>query len=118
MAKLAFEVFEYCKNYDEIKNTKVEKYDMTTSDLIDYYENYVFKCNIKEETEIEKLKELDEIMYCYINDYKFNEFLREELSNIPETNMEIYTNLDCYLIHFYSKYNENYKQKRSSSRWL
>lgn len=118
MALVTQKIFNFCPNYDNIVNYKFSKKDIISKELIDFYEDYVFNCNIKDKEAIDRLQELDEIMNLFVKDLRFNEYVKASINSIDEANMEIYTDLIFYIIDIYNKYENKTKTEVKTSRWL
>ena len=109
------EVLNNCKYYDEIINYDIAYDDIISFDLIDFYKDYIF--SIKD---INKMKEIDNIMYKYIDDYYYRKGIKKiisprdiDINNFKKTNR---------LIRKLIKYDDNYEKERvlniRVSRWI
>ena len=65
------EVLESCKNYDFIVNYNTPVNDTLSQSLISFYKDYVFF----NWSSSDNIGLLDTIMYTYITDQKFNEYI-------------------------------------------
>ena len=67
------DVLSSCFNYDEIIGYNMKKDDEISRNLINYYEDFVF-INFEDK---EKLKQLDLILYEYIKDREFYNYIQD-----------------------------------------
>lgn len=98
-----------CKYFSEIVNYEYHNSDIFSYKLIEWYKEVVF-LNIKEDLIIN----IDEAIYLFISDKRFNKELRKEIS-IKQININN-LNLINIIIDIRNNYLNNYKLE--VSRWL
>lgn len=112
-------ILEYCPNYYKIKNYDFDENDYITLKIIGIYEEYIFSIDERNIDEIEKIKELDKILYKYIDDYSFRKEVQKELLNIKvrrENNIiEVIVN---NLIKLFESYEDGYTRNIYFARWI
>lgn len=102
------------KNYDYIINYGYYQNDYLVKRNIEMYQDYVFNHSYLSSEQMNKL--IDEIMYNYINDSKFQIFVEINLKNDNEEYFEDFKNVFINLYAIYKKV-EKISVKREC-RWL
>lgn len=114
------QVLLYCPNFREIINCDFLEDDMLTQKLIQYYQEFVFNVNPGKKTEVDLIKQLDQAMYKYIDDYRFAKNLKETLNieTIISQNFSYLEQLMQYIINFFQQYEANKINNMVYTRWL
>lgn len=76
------QILRHCPNFYKIINFEYYDDDELSKKLIDVYEKYVFKVDIKDKNEIKRLEQLDLVLNKYIDDYFFRKELKTEMKKI------------------------------------
>lgn len=107
MEKVIEVVLNNCFNYDEIINYNIRENDDITKELINYYQDYVF-LNYREK---DKIKTLDLIIYEYIKNRDFYNFLQDK---IKEGSLPLFDGLET----IYNEYQSNAIKKIDKAVWI
>lgn len=107
MEKALEEVLNNCFNYDEIINYNIKENDNVTKVLINYYQDYVF-LNYRE---TDKIKTLDLIIYEYVKNRDFYNFLQDK---IKEGSLPLFDSLE----KSYNEYQSDSIRKIDKSIWI
>ena len=112
-------ILKHCPNFYIIKDYEFEDEDFISLKLISIYEDYIFNIDINNEKEINKIKELDQILLKYIDDYLFRKEIKNSIlkikvrkgSNIIETIVDS-------LISIFENYEDGYTRNIYFARWI
>ena len=102
-------VLDCCKNYDEVINFKYKSDDNLTQDLINYYKDYVFFNHENKEN----ISMLDMILYKYITDTSFFDYVQGKLKNDDSL-----LPIDDDLKKIYDSFKEEEFKIINSCRWI
>ena len=113
-------VLEYCKNYNNIINAEFLEDDELTKKLIEYYQSFVFSINLEDATEIVMIKELDDAMNTYIEDYHFCKYLKNsiEVEKVLDDEFPYMNQLMKFLIRFFKDYKKEKVRKITQTKWV
>lgn len=75
-------ILSFCPYYDDIINYDIRYDDEFSFDLIDWYKDLVFSCDM----DMEVIKVIDKCMYLYINSYEYRKGLMR-IVNIGDIDM-------------------------------
>lgn len=103
------EVLESCKNYDFIVNYSIPVNDTISQSLIKFYQDYVFF----NWSSSDNIRLLDTIMYTYITDQKFNEYIY----NLYSESGDILPVFEL-LAKLYNEYEENKFKMVNNTIWI
>lgn len=106
------DVKEICY-YGKIVDYIYEEDDQISDYLINYYRDYVIK-NICDTNLKNIITQLDLVLYQYINDIKFNTYVKDYLKDSLDTILC----LDQTLIQLYDGFNKNKLKKVTNTKWL
>ncbi len=108
---------KYASNYDEIISFIFDEEDFITKRIINYYKEYLLDTKGSDN---KCIRELDESVYEYLTDNKFNIFVTNYLEELEESNDDIdyYNNLDINLPKLYKRFKSDSLNTISSTRWL
>lgn len=81
-ASRAKRILSFCPYYDDIINYDIRYDDEFSFDLIDWYKDLVFSCDM----DMEVIKVIDKCMYLYINSYEYRKGLMR-IVNIGDIDM-------------------------------
>lgn len=111
-------VLTYCPNYDEIINYDIECYDELSFDLIDWYKDLIFSCDI--DIEKETIKLIDKSMYLYVNNNEYRKGLKKILNirDIDLNSDKKTKKLIKKILDYTNKYEINEVLNITSSRWI
>lgn len=82
-ASRAKRILSFCPYYDDIINYDIRYDDEFSFDLIDWYKDLVFSCDM----DMEVIKVIDKCMYLYINSYEYRKGLMR-IVNIGDIDMD------------------------------
>jgi len=110
-------ILKYAPHYDEIVSFVFNEDDFITKRIINYYQEYllgVLNCNNY------RIRSLDNTIYQYLNNIKFNKYVLNFLENLEDSNEDIdyYNNLDINLPKLYKRFEKESLEIVSSTRWL
>lgn len=80
------QVLKYCPNFYKIINFKPLEEDTFSMKIINMYRQYIFKVDTSSEEEISKIRDLDDAIIKYINDFSFRNKIQDEISTIKVKN--------------------------------
>ena len=113
-------IFGSCPHYDEITNYEFDYNDKVTMDLIYWYKDLVFACDINKEEELKIMSQIDSSLYLYIGDNKFRNGLKDRI-DINGTDLSS-SDINKYLIERITSFTEEYEEMKilniTSSKWL
>lgn len=112
-------ILNNCPNFYKIKNYEFEENDYITLKIIGIYEDYIFNINEKNEDELNKIKELDNILGKYIDDYNFRKEMQRGLLNLKvKRGSNIADIIIDSLISLYNSYEDGYTRNIYFARWI
>lgn len=107
-----------CSHFDEIVNYDFLEDDTFTKKVIQYYQDFVF--NVEEQADnLALIKQLDEAVYKYMDDYHFARSLRDTL-DIDLVTSDSFAYLD-QLMRYFIEYFQTYDEKQInivSTKWI
>ena len=74
-------ILKNCPYYDEIIDYEFDYSDEITIDLINWYKDFVFMCNINNDEERKLLSKVDKSIYMYTKDHKYRKGLKNIILN-------------------------------------
>lgn len=113
-------ILKCCPYYDDIINSEVDYEDEFSFDLIDWYKDLVFSCNVNNEEEVNVVKLIDRSMYMYVNNYKYKIGLKK-IININEIDLNSYKSIKKLvrkIINYTNKYENMEILNITSSHWI
>lgn len=113
-------ILTYCPNFYKIINFKPISYDELTDKLIRMYKEYIFRVDLNNELDIEKIKNLDEALSKYIDDYIFRKELKKGLQELKVKNdcKDILKFVIDYIINLFNRYKASNTRVIYISRWI
>lgn len=109
------DISRYCPNFNYIMECSKQKDDITKK-VVNVYKSYVLNTSKKTRSEIRKIKDLDYIMYLYLDDYFFHDQLNRKfpylefmVSNNVITALvdEIFKTYNSYIMYLNKKLNNS-----------
>lgn len=113
-------ILKCCPHYDEIINSEVDYEDELSFDLIDWYKDLIFSCNVDNEEEVKIIKLIDKSLYLYVNSYKYKIGLKKIITirDIDLNSDKSIKNLIKKIINYTNKYENNEILNITNGRWL
>ena len=113
-------ILKCCPHYDEIINSEVDYEDELSFDLIDWYKDLIFSCNVDNEEEVKIIKLIDKSLYLYVNSYKYKIGLKKiiNIRDIDLNSDKSIKNLIKKIINYTNKYENNEILNITNGRWL
>lgn len=111
-------VLTCCSHFDEIVNYDFLEDDVLTKKIIQYYQDYIFNIEEKEEN-LKLIKELDEAVFKYMDDYRFAKSLKDTL-DVDIITSDSFTYLDqlmLYIVEYFQTYDEK-TLNVTPTRWI
>lgn len=102
---------KYALNYDRVVNFVCSEEDDLTNQVISYYKNYILGIIPKKKY---KTKIFDNVVNKYLTDIYFHDYV----TNNIDCSIDLYYDLDDYMLNLYRKYLNNQSRKITTSRWL
>lgn len=113
------EVLNYCPNYYNIINFDFTEEDMITEKLIKLYKQYIFSTDISNISEVNRIKELDNILNIYITDYEFRGELQKEIIKVRiKKDSNVLVSLIESIIKIFTDYEEYTTRKIYIAKWI
>lgn len=72
-------ILSHCPNFDRIVNTDFLEDDNLSLQLVKIYRDFIFKIDVNNEDDIDKIEILDKTMGKYVDDYFFRKTLQKEI---------------------------------------
>ena len=79
-------VLNYCPNFDKVVNADFLEDDTMSLKLVKIYKDFIFQIDLNNQNDILSVKELDNIMGKYVDDYRFREILQDNILTIKIKN--------------------------------
>lgn len=76
------QILKHCPNFYKIINFNPLIEDTLTEKIIHMYKEYIFNIDLNNNDDIKCIKELDEAVAKYINDFSFRRQLQEEIVKV------------------------------------
>jgi len=113
-------ILSYCPNFDKIVNADFLEDDALSFRLVKIYRDFIFKIDLQNENDIEKVKELDQTMGKYVEDYFFRKTLQKEILTIKvrQTAGDIIRTIVDHIIGIFKRYELESTRKIYVSRWI
>ncbi len=110
----------YCPNFDRIIHADFLEDDILSLQLVRIYRDFIFKIDISKSDDIEKVRELDQTMGKYVDDYFFRKTLQREMKSIriKKSAGDIMWMIVDAIIKIFKQYEEDQTRKIYISRWI
>ena len=113
-------ILSHCPNFDRIVNTDFLEDDNLSLQLVKIYRDFIFKIDINNGEDIDKIKILDMTMGKYVDDYFFRKTLQKEIFRMKVKNKNgdpVRTIVDA-IINIYKQTMEDQTRKIYISKWI
>ena len=113
-------ILKCCPHYDDIINSEVDYEDELSFNLIDWYKDLIFSCNVDNEEEVKIIRLIDRSLYMYVNSYKYKIGLKKiiDIKDIDLNSDKSIKNLIKKIINYTTKYENNEILNITNGRWL
>jgi len=112
-------ILKNCPNFYKIKNYEFDEDDYITLKIIGVYEDYIFNIDEKNVNELDKVKELDNIIGKYVDDYSFRKEIKNGLMNLKiKRGSNIIDIITDSIISLYNNYEDGYTRNIYFARWI
>ncbi|MCM1052922.1 MAG: hypothetical protein NC483_02990 [Ruminococcus sp.] len=113
-------ILSYCPNFNKIVNTDFLEGDSLSLQLVKIYKDFIFKINLDDLEDINRVQDIDKTMGKYVDDYFFRKTLQEELAKVKlrRTAEDIINSIVENLIHIFKRYEEETTRKIYVSKWI
>ena len=112
-------IIKNCPNFYKIKNYEFDENDYVTLKIVGVYEDYIFNIDEKNSSEIEKAKEIDNIIGKYIDDYNFRKEIKNGLMSLKiKRGSNIIDIIIDSVISLYNNYEDGYTRNIYFARWI
>ena len=112
-------ILKHCPNFYKIMNFEYFEDDNLSEKLINIYEDFVFKVDLNNKKQIEKLESLDLVINKYIDDYFFRKELRTEMKKIKvRKDEDLLEQIVKWIIDVFDNYEVGYTRNIYFSRWI
>lgn len=112
-------ILQNCPNFYKIKNYEFDENDYITLKIFSIYEDYIFNIDEKNDFELKKIKELDNILCKYIDDYTFRKEIQKSLMNLKiKRGTNIMDIIIDSIINLYNNYEDGYTRNIYFARWI
>lgn len=113
-------ILSLCPNFDKIVNADFASDDGISLRLVKIYKDFIFKIDIDDEEEVEKVINIDFIMGKYVDDYLFRKNLQVEITHVKvkKTVTDIIMAIVDSIIEIFYKYELDKTRKIYISRWI
>jgi hypothetical protein len=107
-----------CSHFDEIVNYDFLEDDVFTKKIIQYYQDFVFNVDEREDS-LNLIKQLDEAVYKYMEDYHFAKSIRDtlDIDLVTSDNFAYLDQLMRYFIEYFGSYDET-AAAAVPTRWI
>lgn len=113
-------ILSYCPNFDRIVNTDFLEGDNLSLQLVKIYQDFIFKINLNDEEDIQRVIAIDKTMGKYIEDYVFRKTVQQEILHLKvKANAK-----DCLrlivesIINIFKRYELEATRKIYISKWI
>lgn len=113
------QILLHCPNFYKIINFEYYPEDKLSEKLITVYEDFVFKTELSNKSQVAKLEQLDAVLFKYINDIFFRKELQVEMKKIKmRKDEDVLTAIVNWIIRVFDNYEEGYTRNIYFSRWI
>ena len=113
-------ILQYCPNFYKIISFESEDGDTITDKIISIYREYIFRIDPNNNEDLLRVKEIDQVIYKYIEDYSFRRELKSEIVKVKISREEkdILKKFIEYIIRIFNNYEEYTTRTIYVSRWI
>lgn len=114
------DVIALCPNYYKIVNFEYDEEDYISEKLINIYKDYVFKINPYSGEDVINVKQIDNVLNQYIDDYVFRKEMTKELPKvrINKSCSDILKAIVESILAIFNHYQEYTTRNIYVSRWI
>ena len=110
---------KYCPNFYKIMNFVFFDDDDLSKKIIDVYQKYVFEVDITNKSNVDKLKQFDNIIGKYIDDRTFRKELKNNMKKIQvRKGLNAMEAIVEWIINSFDKYEYGFTRNIYFSRWF
>ena len=113
-------IISYCKNFYKIINFKPYEEDVISERLIKIYQNYIFRIDINNAEDVERVKQLDYVINKYIDDFLFRKELQKEILTIKVRRdaKDVLKEIINSILKIFDRYQSGTTRVIYISRWI
>lgn len=114
------QIISYCPNFYKIMNFTPYEDDFISEKLIKLYQKYIFKIDINNLEDINRVKQLDYVINKYIDDYLFRKEMQKQILTIKvrKDAKDILKEIINSIIKIFNNYEEYTTRVIYISRWI
>lgn len=114
------EIISYCPNFYKIINWTPYEDDKISDKIIKLYQKYIFKIDINDNEDIERIKQLDQVVNKYIDDFAFRKEMQKQIVTIKvaKNATDILKEIIKSIIKIFDNYEEYTTRVIYISRWI
>ena len=113
-------ILKHCPNFYKIINFEYLEDDELSERLIKVYHDYVFKVDIRDKVQVNRLETLDSVLNKYIDDYFFRRDMKNRLLDIrvKKNSNDFMRNIVESIINAFDNYEMGYTRNIYFARWI
>ena len=114
------EIISYCPNFYKIINWTPYEDDKISDKIVKLYQKYIFKIDINDNEDIERIKQLDQVVNKYIDDFAFRKEMQKQIVTIKiaKNATDILKEIIKSIIKIFDNYEEYTTRVIYISRWI
>lgn len=114
------EIISYCPNFYKIINWTPYEDDKISDKVVKLYQKYIFKIDINDNEDIERIKQLDQVVNKYIDDFAFRKEMQKQIVTIKvaKNATDILKEIIKSIIKIFDNYEEYTTRVIYISRWI
>ena len=114
------EIISYCPNFYKIINWTPYEDDKISDKIVKLYQKYIFKIDINDDEDIERIKQLDQVVNKYIDDFAFRKEMQKQIVTIKvaKNATDILKEIIKSIIKIFDNYEEYTTRVIYISRWI
>ena len=109
-----------CPNFYKIVNFLVLEEDAVTKRIIKVYQSYIFRIDINNLKDVERIIKLDEVVGKYLSDYDFRSCMQNKIRDIKikKDTKDVLKEIINGIIRIFNNYEEYTTRVICISRWI
>ncbi len=114
------EIISYCPNFYKIINWTPYEDDKISDKIVKLYQKYIFKIDINDNEDVERIKQLDQVVNKYIDDFAFRKEMQKQIVTIKvaKNATDILKEIIKSIIKIFDNYEEYTTRVIYISRWI
>lgn len=113
------EILKHCPHFYTIINFEYYSDDVISEKLIDFYEKYIFSCDLSSSENVYKVEQLDKTLYKYISDNAFRMQIKKDIENINIKNSDnLIDSIVTFIINSLYNYEKTKYKRVQMTRWI